>query len=153
MRVLIFQDRRAWNVSVQKEIFEWRPLNGELANVRWIDRPEWALLALPAMKTDSLIEKSGRLVIQWQFSNATSCFWAWLLATIIKKVELTVNAARTMRETQKGDRKGEIEDIHAWCHRLYAYVYWKEEVVQTLLTKTLLSEFFNFPIALNMGGK
>jgi len=40
MRVLIFQDRRAWNVSVQKEIFEWRPLNGELANVRWIDRPE-----------------------------------------------------------------------------------------------------------------
>jgi hypothetical protein len=153
----VFQDRKAWNMSVQKEIFEWRPLNGELANVRWIDRPAWALLALPAMKIDSLIErtveKSGRPVVQWQFSNATLCFWAWLLATIVKKVELAVDAARTTRETQKGDGKGEIEDIHAWCHRLYAYVYWKEDVVQTLLTKTSLSEFFNFPLALNMDGK
>jgi hypothetical protein len=109
------------------------------------------------MKIDGLvertIEKSGRPVIQWQLSNVTLSFWAKLLATIINKVELAVDAARTTRETQKGDEKGEIEDIHAWCHRLYAYLYWKEDVVQTLLTKTSLSEFFKFPIALNVGGK
>ena len=46
----------------------------------------------------------------------------------MKKVELAVDVARTMRETQKGEGKG---DIHTWCHRLYAYVFWKEGVVQT----------------------
>ena len=153
--VRVFQDRRAWNVNVQKTIFDCRPLNGEFAGVRWIDWPEWALLTLPAMNIDGLLErtidKSGRPVIQWQLSNPTLCFWARLLATIINKVELAVDAARTMRETQKGDEKGEIENIHAWCHRLYAYLYWKEDVVQILLTS--LSEFFNFPIALNTGGQ
>ena len=88
----VFPDRRAWNMGVQKEIFDWRPLNGELANVRWIDRPGWALLALPATKIDSLIERTvakfGRPFIQWQFSNATLCFWAWLLATLIKRWNL-----------------------------------------------------------------
>jgi hypothetical protein len=52
-------------------------------------------------------------------------------------------AARTMREIQKGDAKGEIEDIRAWCRRLYAYVYWKEDDVQTLSTKTSLSELLH----------
>ena len=33
----VFQDRRTWNMSVQKDILEWSPLNGELANVQWND--------------------------------------------------------------------------------------------------------------------
>ena len=115
-------------------------------DIRWIDRPQWALLPLPATKIDGLteriIEKPGQPVIQWEFSNATWGFWAWLLATIIKQLELAVNGVRIVRETQKEDGKGEIEDIHTWCHRLYAYLHWKVDVAQTLLTKTSLKYSF-----------
>jgi len=150
----VFRDQLAWNVSVQKKIFDWKPLNREIVDVRWIDRPKWALLALPETKVDGLIartiEKFGQPVVQWQLSNATLGFWAWLLATIIQQLELAVNGVRIVRETQKGDGKGEIEDIHTWCHRLYAYLHWKEDVAQTLLTKTSLKYSFRLRDAFDM---
>lgn len=106
----VFRDQVSWNVSVQKKIFDWKPLNREIVDVRWIDRPKWALLALPETKIDGLItrtiEKFGQPVVQWQLSNATLGFWAWLLATIIKQLELAVNGARIVRETQDGDEGG-----------------------------------------------
>ncbi|KIM48631.1 hypothetical protein M413DRAFT_20991 [Hebeloma cylindrosporum] len=100
------------------------------------------------------VEKLGQPVVQWQFSNATLGFWAALLATIIKKLEVAVDEVRTMRETQVEER-GAMEGVHGWCHRLYAFLHWKDGVVQILLTKTSLSKSFflrNYHIALNTDG-
>jgi hypothetical protein len=89
------------------------------------------------------IGKSDQPIIQWQFSNATLGFWAWLLATIIDQLKLTKRVRQTGTERREEDETMAIGSIQAWCHILYAYVHWKEPVVQTLLTKMSLNHSFN----------
>jgi len=144
-------------VSVSRKIYEWVPRSEELDHVRWIARPEWALQALPPNGIDGMRERTieiyGRLVTQWEFSTATLRSWAWLLATILKQLELAIDSTKSAREKTLIDEETQgLTDIHSWCHRLYAYVHWKEDVVRTLLTKTSLAYAFSLRIVLNMGG-
>ena len=62
-------------------------------------------------------------------------------------MELAVDATRTIRETQKGDGEGE----HAWCHRLYAYVFWKEDVVQTPFNQGIAERVLQFSYCVEHG--
>ena len=142
-------------MTVSEKIYEWTPLSQELDDVRWIERPKWALLALPPNGIDGMrermIEMHGRLVTQWEFSTVTLQSWAWLLATILKQLELAIGSTKSAREKTQIDEKTQgLYNIHSWCHRLYAYVHWKEDVVRTLLTKTSLVYAFNLS---NIGGR
>ena len=146
-----------WDVSVSRKIHEWTPLSQELDDVRWIERPKWALQAFPTHGLDGMKERTielyGRPVTQWEFSTATLRSWAWLLATLLKQLELAIGSTKSARE--KGliyeETRG-LRNVHYWCYRLCAYVHWKEDVVRTLLTKTSLADAFSLHVVLNMGG-
>ena len=140
---------------MSRKIYEWTPCSQELDDVRWIERPKWALQVLPPSfdgMRERTIELYGRLVTQWEFSTATLRSWAWLLATILKQLELAIDSTKSAREKTLIDEETQgLKDIHSWCHRLYAYVHWKEDVVRTLLTKTSLAYAFSLRVVLNMG--
>jgi hypothetical protein len=119
----------------------------------------WALDVLPLDPTGldgsmaREILKSGQLVTQWEFSAATLRSWAWLLATILEQLELSVAATKDAREKKQTKQAVEgIASIHGWCQRLYLYVHWKEDIVKTLLTKTSLAQWFHLRVRLNMSG-
>jgi hypothetical protein len=99
------------------------------------------------------IEMYGRLVTQWEFSTATLRSWAGLLATILRQLELAIDSTKSALEKTLIDEETQgLKDMHSWCHRLYAYVHWKEDVVRTLLTKTSLAYAFSLRVVLNIGG-
>jgi hypothetical protein len=144
-------------VSVSDKIYKWTPLSQELDDVRWIKPPKWALQIHPPCGYDGMKERTielyGRLVTQWEFSTATLRSWAWLLATMLKQLELTIASTKSAREkTLIDEETRELRNVHNWCRCLYAYVYWKEDVVWTLLTKTSLANAFSLRVVLNMGG-
>jgi hypothetical protein len=155
----VYQDRECWNVNVCRKIFDWTPDNKDLDEVRWIDRPKWApdVLPLEATGPEGMtareILKSGQLVTQWEFSAATLRTWAWLLAKILEQIELSVAATKDAQEKKQTEKEvEEMTNVIGWCQRLYMYVNWKEDVVQTLLTKTSLAQWFNFRVRLDMNG-
>lgn len=142
---------------MSQKIFEWIPLSKELDDVRWIERPQWALHALPPDGLDGMRERTiqtqGRDVIQWEFSTATLRSWAWLLATMLRQLELATSATRSARKNKETDKETRgLRNIHAWCFCLDAYVHWREGVVKTLLTKTSLAHAFSLRDVSNMGG-
>lgn len=138
-------------MSVKQKLYDWTPLSKELDIVRWIDRPGWAV-PVPGMQ-EQVIEKSGQLITQWALSTATLQSWAWLLATMLEELELAVEATRDSRvRKDTAEETKEMANVHGWCHRLYAYVNWKEGVVKTLLTKTSLAHSFHLDPELNIDG-
>jgi hypothetical protein len=144
-------------VNVCQRIYDWTPDNEKFDKVRWIDRPKWALDVLDLTGPDGMkareIMKSGQLVTQWEFSVTTLRSWAWLLATILKELELSVAATKCAREKKQTEQEVEgMANIHGWCQRLYSYVHWKEDIVKTLLTATSLARWFHFRVRLNMNG-
>ena len=54
------------------------------------------------------------------------------------------------RNTER-DGKGEIDDIHTWCHRLYGYVFWKEDVVQTPFNQDIAERVLQFSYCVEHG--
>ena len=146
-------------MTVSEKIYEWTPLSQELDDVRWIERPKWALQALPPHThgldgmRERTIEIYGRLVTQWEFSTATLQSWARLLATMLEQLELAIGFTKSAREKTLIDKETwGLTNIQSWCHCLYAYVHWKEDVVRALLTKTSLANAFSLRDVLNMGG-
>ncbi|EDR06078.1 uncharacterized protein LACBIDRAFT_294726 [Laccaria bicolor S238N-H82] len=153
----VFQDKGCWDVSVSQKIFDWTPLSQELDDVRWIERPQWALVDFPPDVLDGLRERTigihGRPVTQWEFSNATLRSWAWLLAYILQQLEFTTSWTKLAREKGETDKETRgLNDIHNWCYCLHAYVHWKEGIVKTLLTRTSLAHAFDLPAPLNRRG-
>jgi hypothetical protein len=55
------------------------------------------------------IEKFGKLVTQWEFSNATLRSWSWLLAKMLKQLELAIEATKEARVNKLTDQ--EIERL------------------------------------------
>jgi hypothetical protein len=144
-------------VRVSRKIYEWTPYGQELDEVRWVDTPKWAIDvqdlypgALDGMRTRK-IEKFGKLVTQWEFSTATLRSWAWLLAKMLQQLELAIEAMNAEKLTDQ-EIIEELENIDSWCQHLYAYVHWKEDVVETLLTETSLAHSFVLRVVSNMGG-
>ena len=151
-------------MSVSQRLFDWTPSNQELANVRWIDEPKWALRAVPAGGIPGMNKREvredgrntagiGEPLIQWEFSNATLRSWTWLLATLLRQVELAINATKDAREQKlTSDEVDGLNDTNIWCYCLYAYVHWREDIVKTLLTKTSLARAFGLSAVPNVAG-
>ena len=87
-------------------------LTMDLYRVRWIDRAMWALDVLPLDSTgldrvtSREIQKSGQLIIQWEFSLAATLMIVArsLLATILEKIQLSVVVAKDAQETKQRSR-------------------------------------------------
>ena len=72
---------------------------------------------------------------------------------MLEQLELAVEAAKDARvRKDTAEETKEMENVHNWCHRLCAYVHWKEGVVKILLTKTSLARSFHLGIGFNIGG-
>ena len=143
-------------MDVSQKIRDWTPRSRELDDVRWVERPEWACRAFSAgeivgmnerevvRKDESNTEEIGKPLIQWEFSTATLKSWALLLATILEQLGLAIDATKEARENNLTDKETVgLNEVHRWCYCLFAYVYWKEGVIKTLLTKTSLAHAFN----------
>jgi len=59
---------------------------------------------------EQVVDISGYLVTQWELSTATLRSWVWLLATILRQLELVVGATKSARE--KGQRQGKPKGIN-----------------------------------------
>ena len=96
-------------MSVSQRIYDWTPRSQELHDVRWVKRPEWAPIVTPPHGIDGMRERTmemhGRLVTQWEFSNATLQSWAWLLATILNNLELALGRTKEARERKQIDNE------------------------------------------------
>ena len=58
---------------------------------------------------------------------------AWLLATILRQPELAIDATKEVQEKTLNEESEGFKDIHFWFYSLYAYVHWKEDMVNILL--------------------
>ena len=145
-----------------QKIYDWTPdeKGFDGVQVRWIDRPNWAPYVLPPDSTgpDGMtvrkILKSGELVTQWEFSAATLKSWAWLLAKILEKLELSVAATKDAQEKKQTEQEVEgMADVNRFCLILKFYVYGWNEVVKTLLTNTSLAHQFHSRVPLKTSGR
>ena len=147
--------RLCGNKRLFEVIKEWQPdpTLPELGT-KWVNPPVW-LLEFGQVPTINSRVFEGQ--VQWEFSDATKVGWSRLLATFLIKVDACineVNKARREARTEKARKKkkkrrekvdedkGKAEELQKMerltmvSGYLYSLVFWKADVVKSLLTET-----------------
>lgn len=146
----IFLDQKTWDVHVAQKLCDWMPEANELSDTHWFDAPTWfGLISIPP---DSFTRKGLRTrkqgptdkqVMQLEFSSKTVQFWAWLLGRLIMLLESDATEAQRMKEKENMlGFKDAVARVSDQCLMLFRYIYWKADIVKTLLTKTTLASTF-----------
>ncbi|KAG1789257.1 uncharacterized protein HD556DRAFT_1529546 [Suillus plorans] len=143
-------ERKTWDVHVAQKLCDWTPEANELSDTHWFDAPAWfGLISIPP---DNFTRKGLRTrkqgpadqqVMQLEFSSKTVQFWAWLLGRLIMLLESDATEAQRMKEKENMlGFKDAVARVSDQCLMLFRYIYWKADIVKTLLTKTTLASTF-----------
>jgi hypothetical protein len=138
-------------VHVTEKILAWTPEPNELAqkHPQWFELPFWLrIFKIPPERFQMMKPRKkgvmGKELVEVEFSSATVGFWAWLLGTLLLKLEYFLE--RTKKEIKRGQSfKEDLSWVTRLCYYLHLFMNGKVNIVETLLTQTSLAAVFNLP--------